>query len=77
MARHNYLVQRHMSGDNKGNPMVGEFDHWRDNGVWSTAQRKDGFGNVGIATIKEARKALDEARVAFPSYTYRIIQIVS
>lgn len=77
MARHNYLIQRHMSGDNKGNPTVGEFVHWRDNGVWSAARHEDAFGNTGIATIKEAREVLAEARAAYPECTYRIIQIVS
>lgn len=77
MARYNYLIQRHISGDNNGNPSAGVNVDWRDAGPFNGIHTRDSYGNMGYSTRKEARSAATAARKAFPDNTYRIIQIVS
>ena len=77
MARHNYLIQRYVTGDNNGNPSLGVRVEWMDNGPFDGTHRRDSFGNMGHATIEEAREAIQFARKTWPQNTYRIIQIVS
>lgn len=77
MARHNYLIQRHVGGDNNGNPSSGVQVDWRDAGPFHGTHTRDSYGNMGHATLKEARSVVKAARKAHPGNTYRIIQIVS
>lgn len=77
MARHNYLIQRHVAGpDGADANCPGKGAEWRDCGNLE-ANHADAFGNTGIHTHASAVRQIASLREGFPEDTYRIIQIIS
>lgn len=76
MARHNFLIQQCVGGDNNGNHRLILSDTWLDTTPFGGTHR-DSFGNMGYETIEEARKEIKSYRKTCPGNAVRIIQIVS
>lgn len=78
MARHNYLIQKHVNGpDGSDANCAGDGAEWRDLGTGTYAGSKDQFGNVGFATLADAKQSLADHLSRYPTPPCRIIQIVS
>ena len=76
MARHLYLIQRHVGGDNSGTPDSSIANaEWRDCGTACSAVA-DAYGNEGYPSLQEARSAVVDLRNNHPDEAYRLIQIV-
>lgn len=77
MARHNFLIQRHISGpDGADANCEGKCAGWIDCGTRSR-QHSDEFGNTGFANVEDARADIADLRKHNPQHSYRIIQIIS
>lgn len=78
MARHNFLIQKHINGpDGSDANCTGQGAEWRDLGTGSYAGSRDAFGNIGFGTLEEARESLASHLSLYPTPPCRIIQIVS
>uniref|UniRef100_A0AAU6W1A5 Uncharacterized protein n=1 Tax=Pseudomonas phage Drael01 TaxID=3138533 RepID=A0AAU6W1A5_9VIRU len=76
MARHLYLIQRHIGGDNSGTPDSSIANtEWRDCGT-ACSTLPDAYGNEGYPSLQEARSAVAVLRDSQPYEAYRLIQIV-
>lgn len=76
MARHLYLIQRHIGGDNSGTPDSSIANaEWRDCGTCGTTL-PDAYDNEGYPSLQEARTAVESLRRHHPDEAYRLIQIV-
>jgi ribulose bisphosphate carboxylase small subunit len=78
MARHNFLIQRHVQGPDGSNANVsGKGAEWRDLGTGYTRSAPDAFGNTGYSNREQALEALADCRRNYPKEAYRVIQIIS
>lgn len=78
MARHNFLIQRHINGPDGSNANCpGNCAEWRDLGTGHYTASRDAFGNAGFGTLEEARASLESYLRDYPTTPCRIIQIVS
>lgn len=78
MARHNYLIQKHVGGpDGSDANCRGNGAEWRDLGTGTIGGSRDAFGNIGFGTLEEARQSLADHLRQYPTPPCRIIQIVS
>lgn len=78
MARHNYLIQKHIYGpDGSDVNCSGDGAAWRDLGTGDEWFSLDEFGNSGFGSLAEARESMEAHLRRYPTPPCRIIQIVS
>jgi hypothetical protein len=78
MARHNFLLQRHVQGpDGRDANCPGKGAEWRDTGTGMHRGHRDSYGNTGYGKLSEARADARRMRKLYPETAYRIIQIIS